>query len=106
MLTTKKGYCIALVLCVLLISPAVLWGSTVYFDSEGNVVEKDRHEQIAAERGEALNQELRSGYPAEQASWKDPIQLRQRRIEQWKDMRSKYDPGSLPSKIEDSPGTQ
>jgi hypothetical protein len=31
---------------------------------------------------------------------KDPVKLREKRIEQWRIMRSHYDPESLPSKIE------
>lgn len=100
MQTTKISYCIAFILCVIMFSPAILFGSTIYFDSKGNVVDKIQHEQIAAERQEALSQELKFGYPADPADWKDPIKLRQKRIEQWKNMRSMYNPGSLPSRIE------
>ena len=103
MQTTKTSYCIAFILCVIMFSPAILFGSTIYFDSEGNVVDKIQHEQITAEREVTLKQELKFGYPADSTDLKDPIKLRQRRIEQWKNMRSMYDPGSLPSKIEGNP---
>ena len=103
MQTTKTSYCIAFILCVIMFSPTILFGSTIYFDSEGTKVDKNQHEQIAAEREKTLKQELRFGYPAEPADLKDPIKLRQKRIEQWKNMRSMYDPGSLPSKIEGNP---
>lgn len=103
MQTTKTSYCIALILCVIMFSPTILFGSTVYFDSDGNVVDKNQHEQITAEREKTLKQELKFGYPADSEDLKDPIKLRQRRIEQWKNMRSMYNPGSLPSKIESNP---
>lgn len=106
MQTTKTSYCVVFILCVFMFLPTMLFGNTIYFDSKGNVVEKSRHEQIAAERENALNMELRSGYPAVPGDWKDPIKLRQHRIEQWKNMRSMYNPGSLPSKIEDNPLTR
>jgi len=103
---TKTAYGVAFTLCVFMFLPTILLGNTIYFDSKGNVVEKSQHEQIAAEREYSLNMELRAGYPAEPADWKDPIKLRQHRIEQWKNMRSMYNPGSLPSKIEDNAETR
>jgi len=102
MWTTKTSLCIVFILCVFMFLPTMLLGNTIYFDAEGNEVEKSRHEQIAAERENALSTELISGYPAEPGDWKDPIKLRQKRVEQWKNMRSMYNPGSLPSKIEDN----
>jgi hypothetical protein len=103
---TKAAFGIAFILCVLVFLPTILFGNTIYFDSKGNAIEKSQHVQIAAERERALSMELSDGYSAEPADWKDPIKLRQHRIEQWKNMRSMYHPGSLPSKIEDNAQTR
>ena len=103
MRTTKSITCIAVMLGVFVLSPTMVVGSTVYFDSAGNVVDKTQHEQMVAEREKSVNLALGVGYSAEPAGWKDPIRLRQKRIEQWKQMRATYDPGSLPSKIEVNP---
>ena len=97
---SKIGYCITLILLAFIFSPAVLFSGTIYFDHKGNVVDNLRHEQIAVDREKAISQELSSGYTSEPNDWKDPIELRIRRIEQWKSMRAMYNPESLPSIIE------
>ena len=48
---------------------------------------------------------LQDGYNEKSNDWKDPIKLRKNRIEQWRIMRSDYDPDSLPNKIENPSAT-
>ena len=55
---------------------------------------------MVLDRDKAVNMKLEEGYKEPPDVWKDPIKLRQKRIEQWKEMRSQYDPDSLPHKIE------
>ena len=92
----------AILFYVLIYQPAFVFGDTIYFDSDGNVVDKARYEQSASEREKYLSIKLRSGYHIKSDDWKDPIKLRQKRIEQWKIMRSHYSPDSLPIKIENT----
>ena len=77
-------------------------GDTVYFDSDGFVIDKIHYEIIVSEREKALRSTLRNGYNSELNVWKDPIKLRNKRILQWRTMRFLYDPNSLPEKIETS----
>lgn len=83
----------------LLYQPAFVFCSTIHIDSEGNPIDKAKYERIASEREIALGIKLRNGYKIKSNALKDPIKLRKKRIEQWKNMRSLYDPNSLPSKI-------
>ena len=80
--------------------PAFVRGDIIFFDSDGNIVDKTKYEQIASERGKILSKNLSNGYGAISKNLKDPIKLRKKRIEQWRIMRSHYNPESLPIKIE------
>ena len=84
----------------LLYQPAFGFGDAIHIDAEGNTIDKARYELIATERQKSLEIELRNGYNIVPNAWKDPIKLRKKRIEQWKNMRAMYNPDSLPSKIE------
>ena len=77
-----------------------VFGDTIFFDLDGNVVDKAQYEQKASEIDKYLSMKLKDGYNLPSNGWKDPIKLREQRIEQWKIMRSHYDPESLPHKIE------
>ena len=80
-----------------------VFSDTVYFDTDGLVIDKIHYLIIVSEREKALSAKLRNGYNSEFNVWKDPIKLRKKRIFQWRIMRSLYDPDSLPEKIETSP---
>ena len=84
----------------LLYQPTFVLGDTIHIDSEGNTIDKAKYELIASEREKTLGIKLRNGYNVKSNAWKDPIKLRKIRIEQWKNMRAMYNPGSLPSTIE------
>jgi hypothetical protein len=57
----------------------------------------------ASDREKKLGMKLRNdGYHENSEVWIDPIKLRKKRIEQWRIMRSHYNPDSLPKKIENS----
>ena len=90
----------AILFFVLLYQPAFVSGAIIYFDVDGNVIGKAQHEQIASDREKSLSMKLRNGYNVQANVWKDPIKLRKKRIEQWRIMRSYYNPDSLPAKIE------
>jgi hypothetical protein len=77
-----------------------VFGDTVFFDLDGNVVDKTQYEKAASDIDTYLIMKLRNGYNAASKDSKDPIKLRKKRIEQWKIMRSHYNPDSLPHKIE------
>ncbi len=79
---------------------AFVFSDTLFFDPYGNVIEKTQYELSASDREKTLSIKLRDGYAIKSAAQKDPIKLRKTRIEQWRIMRSHYDPDSLPSKIE------
>ena len=85
---------------VLLYQPTFAFGDAVHIDAEGNTIDKARYALIASEREKSLIIKLRNGYNMGPNAWKDPIKLRKKRIEQWKNMRAMYNPDSLPSKIE------
>ena len=106
MQNVKTGYCIAIILLAFIVSPTLLFSGTIYFDVNGNVVDKSQHEQIVVDKEKAVELELKSGYTSESTGWKDPIKLRKKRIEQWENMRAMYNPASLPSKIERDPVTR
>jgi len=80
--------------------PTFVFGDTIYFDFDGNVIAKAQYEIIASDREKTLSIKLRNGYNVKSNVWKDPIKLRKKRIEQWRIMRSHYSPDSLPIKIE------
>jgi hypothetical protein len=92
----------AILFFALLFEPAFVFGETVFFDSDGNAVDQAQYEQIASDIEKTLRMELKNGYRGRAGTWKDPLKLRKERIEQWKMMRSKYHPDSLPMKIEDA----
>lgn len=77
----KIFYYIKLILFTFILSPTVIFSGTIYFDTNGNVVDNLRHEQVVVDREKVINQELRYGYTSESNCWKDPIKLRKRRIE-------------------------
>lgn len=80
--------------------PAPVFSEAVSFDADGLAIDKVQYEIMVSERDKTVNMELESGYHEATGIWKDPIKLRQKRIEQWKQMRSQYHPDSLPHKIE------
>ena len=92
-----------IIFIVLSYLPAFALNDTIYFDSDGNIIDKIHYLIIISEREKALSVKLRNGYNSEFNVWKDPIKLRKKRIFQWRIMRSLYDPDSLPEKIETSP---
>lgn len=85
--------------------PAVVCGDTIFFDFDGNVVDKAQYEQNTSDRENNLSLILKYGYDMPSNASKDPVKLRKKRIEQWRVMRSDYHPESLPSKIE-TPSTE
>ena len=100
MQTKKLFIIITFILLVVTFLPTALFSATDYYDFNGNVIENYRYKQTVVDRDNTIESELKFGYTSELKGWKDPIKLRKRRIEQWKDMRSSYIPESLPSKIE------
>ncbi|MEN8246328.1 MAG: hypothetical protein ABFS43_15675 [Thermodesulfobacteriota bacterium] len=102
MQTKKLFIIITFILLVVTFLPTALFSTTVYYDFNGNAIENYRYKQTVVDRDNAIKSELKYGYTSEIKDWKDPIKLRKRRIEQWKDMRSSYSPESLPSKIENN----
>jgi hypothetical protein len=90
----------AILFFALLYQPAYAYGDTIYFDFDGNVIQKAQYDQRVSDREKALNTQLSDGYTMQSDAWKDPIKLRKIRIEQWRIMRSHYSPDSLPAKIE------
>jgi len=85
---------------VFLFLPAGVFGDVVYYDIDGKVIDKAQHELITMDREKTMSMRLKNGYDQTSNAWKDPIKLRKKRIEQWRIMRSYYDPDSLPAKIE------
>jgi hypothetical protein len=81
----------------------IVFSDTVYFDSDGLIIDKIHYIIIVSEREKVLSAKLINGYNSGCNVWKDPIKLRKKRIFQWRIMRSLYDPDSLPEKIETSP---
>lgn len=92
----------AILFFALFYQPAFVFGVTIFFDFDGNVITKAQYQVIASDREENLSMKLRNGYNVKSNVWKDPIKLRKKRIEQWRIMRSHYSPDSLPIKIENS----
>lgn len=88
-------------LLLVLSQPALVFSKADNFDADGLAVDKVRYEIIVSERDKNISMELETGYNENAGAWKDPIKLRQKRIEQWKAMRSQYNPESLPHKIEE-----
>ena len=80
--------------------PAVVFSETDNFNADGLAIDKVQYEILASEREKNIDMELEHGYNEAAVIWKDPIKLRKKRIEQWKQMRSRYNPESLPYKIE------
>jgi len=95
----------AILLLVLIGQPAFVFGNTIYFDLDGNVVDNAQYEKAVLDREKRIGMRLQDGYNENSKDWKDPIKLRTNRIEQWRIMRSDYDPDSLPNKIENPSAT-
>jgi hypothetical protein len=94
---------LAIICIVICYQTPFVFSDTVYFDSDGLIIDKIHYLIIVSEREKSLSAKLRNGYNSEFNVWKDPIKLRKKRIFQWRIMRSLYDPDSLPEKIETSP---
>jgi len=92
----------AILFFALFYQPTFVFGDTIFFDFDGNVIDKAQYEVIASDREKTLSMKLRNGYNVKSNVWKDPIKLRKKRIEQWRIMRSHYSLDSLPIKIENS----
>ena len=92
----------AVLFFALFYQPTFVFSDTIFFDFDGNVIDKAQYEVIALDREKTLSMKLRNGYSVKSNVWKDPIKLRKKRIEQWRIMRSHYSPDSLPMKIENS----
>lgn len=90
----------AILFFALLYQPALVFGDTIFFDPDGKIIDKAQYELNASDREKILSIKLRDGYDNKSDVWKDPIKLRKTRIEQWRIMRSHYNPESLPAKIE------
>ena len=80
--------------------PALVFSETANYTVDGLVVDKVQYEIMVSERDKTIGMALENGYTKDSDVWKDPIKLRKKRIEQWKQMRSHYNPDSLPHKIE------
>lgn len=94
------GFLVILYVAVLHQPTLVFSESTSNFNPDGLAIDKVQYEIMASERDKAVNMELEEGYKETPDVWKDPIKLRKIRIGQWKEMRSQYNPDSLPHKIE------
>ena len=92
----------AILFFALFYQPTFVFGVTIFFDFDGNIITKAQYHAIALDREKNLSMKLRNGYNIKSNVWKDPIKLRKKRIEQWRIMRSHYSPDSLPIKIENS----
>ena len=92
----------AILFFALFYQPTFVFGVTIFFDFNDNVITKAQYEMNASDREKNLSMKLRNGYNVKSNVWKDPIKLRKKRIEQWRIMRSYYSPDSLPIKIENS----
>jgi hypothetical protein len=87
-------------LLAVLHQPVTVFSETNNFDADGLAIDAGKYEKMISERDKTINMELENGYKEASDVWKDPIKLRQKRIEEWKRMRSQYNPDSLPHKIE------
>lgn len=94
------GFLVFLYVAVLLQPTIVFSESASSFNNDGLAVDKVQYETVVSERNKTISMELENGYNEDGNVWKDPIKLRKKRIEQWKQMRSLYNPESLPHKIE------
>ncbi|MEN8245593.1 MAG: hypothetical protein ABFS43_11905 [Thermodesulfobacteriota bacterium] len=98
----NKAIILAIICFTLIYQAPFSFGDTVHFDSKGTVIDKIHYEIIVSEREKVLRLKLKNGYGSE-STWRDPIKLRQKRIYQWRILRSLYDPDSLPEIIENLP---
>ena len=92
----------AILFFALFYQPTFAFGVTIFFDFDGNVITKAQYQVVASDREKKLSMKLRNGYNVKSNVRKDPIKLRKKKIEQWRIMRSHYNPDSLPIKIENS----
>jgi len=93
---------LAILFFALFYQPTSVFRATYFFDFDGNVINKAQYEVNASDREKKLSMKLRNGYYENSNVWIDPINLRKKRIEQWRIVRSHYSPDSLPIKIENS----
>ncbi len=56
-----------------------------YYDRNGVNLDKDRYEKVIQMRSPEIEQINKNGYPESSSRLEDPVRLRNRRIEQWKE---------------------
>ena len=88
-------------LLAVLHQPAIVFSEDDNFNVDGLAIDKGQYEILVSEREKKIGMALENGYNENAGIWKDPIKLRKKRIEQWKQMRAQYNPESLPHKIEE-----
>ena len=98
-ISTLITLCVFLLLAVLC-QPAMVFSGDDNFNIDGMAIDKVQYEILASEREKSVSMTLENGYTDDAGIWKDPIKLRKKRIEQWKQMRAQYNSESLPHKIE------
>jgi hypothetical protein len=72
----------------------------IFFDANGNRIDQEQYQQYVSKREKSMEVTLKDGYDLKADGTYDPIELRKRRIEQWRKMRAHFNPESLPHKIE------
>lgn len=75
------GLMITALLFILMISPAA---AVTYFKSDGSQIESAEFEKIVKDRQPSIEKISRNGYETQTVGFEDPVLLRQKRIEQWK----------------------
>ncbi|MBT8374995.1 MAG: hypothetical protein KJN80_08810, partial [Deltaproteobacteria bacterium] len=92
----------AILFFALLYQPTLVCADTIFFDLDGNVIDRAQYERNALDREKTLSIKLINGYDMKSDVWKDPIKLRKTRIEQWRIIRYQYILDSFKAKIEKS----
>lgn len=72
---------------LLIIFFGVFCGSAAadYYDRNGVNLDKDQYEKVIQMRAPEMEQINKNGYPESSSRLEDPVRLRNRRVEQWKD---------------------
>jgi hypothetical protein len=86
-MTTKRLVQSMFIILFFLYAIPALAGEVVFYDNNGKLVDKTGYEKVVKERSQKIERIMEEGYGNNAMKLEDPILLRKRRLEQWKEYR-------------------
>jgi hypothetical protein len=86
-MTTKRLVQSMFIILFFLYAIPALAGEVVFYDNNGKLVDKTGYEKVVKERSQKIERIMEEGYGNNAMKLEDPILLRKRRLQQWKEYR-------------------